>query len=90
LGINRKDNDASSYPFCGLSLYIIGLEKFVPPNDLVPFFLGILIPYSTSFLLDVSLRKRHNWPNGRNLFLVMLISISAFSLYYILSNLLNP
>ncbi|MFW9867038.1 MAG: hypothetical protein ACFFEN_13160 [Candidatus Thorarchaeota archaeon] len=73
----------------GLSLYIIGLQKFIPSNDLVPFLLGILIVYLTSFLLDIRLRKRYNWPNGRNLFLVMFISTSLFSLYYILSHLLN-
>lgn len=67
----------------GLSLYLLGLQNFVPPNNLIPFFLGILIVYPSSFLLDIRLRKRYNWPNGRNLFLVMLISTLLFSMYYI-------
>lgn len=70
----------------GLSLYIIGLQYFVPPTNIIPFFLGILLVYSSSFLLDIRLRKKYNWPNGRNLFLVMLISTLLFSLYYIFYN----
>jgi hypothetical protein len=73
----------------GLSLYIIGLKNFIPNNNIIPFLLGILIVYSTSFLLDIRLRKKYNWPNGRNLFLVMLISTLSFSLYYILSYIFN-
>lgn len=68
----------------GLSLYVIGLQYFVPPNDLISFFIGILIVYPSSFLLDIRLRKRYNWPSGRNLLIVMLISTLIFSIYYIL------
>jgi hypothetical protein len=67
----------------GLYIYLTGIWNYVPPRDLVTFTIGILVVYPTSFFLDVRLRKRYEWPNGRNLILVMLISTVSFSMYYI-------
>lgn len=67
----------------GLYIYITGIWNYVPPRDLLVFAIGILIVYPSSYLLDVRLRKRYEWPNGRDLLLVMLISTLGFSMYYI-------
>jgi len=67
----------------GLFIYLTGIWNYVPPRNLVVFAIGILFVYPTSYLLDVRLRKRYEWPNGRNLILVMLISTLGFSMYYI-------
>ncbi|WP_371804693.1 hypothetical protein [Candidatus Lokiarchaeum ossiferum] len=67
----------------GLYMYIAGIPNFVPPGEVTPFLIGILIVYGSSFLLDVRLRKRYNWPNGRDLLIVMLVSTIGFSMYYI-------
>jgi len=69
----------------GLYMYIKGIAQFVPSDNILPFVVGILITFGSSFLLDIRLRKRYNWPNGRNLFLVMVLSTVGFSLYYIFS-----
>ncbi len=67
----------------GFFIYLTGIWNYVPPRDLLVFAIGILIVYPSSYFLDIRLRKRYEWPNGRNLILVMLISTLAFSLYYI-------
>lgn len=67
----------------GLYIYITGIWNYVPPRDLITFVIGILLVYPTSYLLDIRLRKRYQWPNGRDLILVMVISTVAFSMYYV-------
>ncbi|TFG25208.1 MAG: hypothetical protein EU533_01350 [Promethearchaeota archaeon] len=67
----------------GLYIYLTGIWNYVPPGDLVVFAIGILFVYPSSYFLDVRLRKRYEWPNGRDLLLVMLFSTVAFSMYYI-------
>ncbi|MBY9003376.1 MAG: hypothetical protein KGD73_05345 [Candidatus Lokiarchaeota archaeon] len=67
----------------GLFIYITGIWNYVPPRNLLVFAIGILVVYPSSYFLDIRLRKRYEWPNGRDLLLVMLISTLGFSMYYI-------
>lgn len=68
---------------CGLYFYIKGIQNFVPKDPIWPFIIGIIIVYGSSYMCDIRLRKRFNWPNGRDLFIVMLVSTLGFSSYYI-------
>jgi len=67
----------------GSYMYISGIQKFIPSDDISPLIIGIVLVYSSSFLLDIRLRKGYNWPNGRDLIIVMLVSTIGFSMYYI-------
>ena len=70
----------------GLFIYLTGIWNYVKPTSqggFVLFVITILFFYPSCYFLDIRLRKRYEWPNGRNLLLVMLISTLAFSMYYI-------
>ena len=70
----------------GLFIYLTGIWNYVIPTSqggLIIFVIAILFFYPSCYFLDVRLRKRYEWPNGRDLLLVMVISTLGFSLYYI-------
>ncbi|MBN2155302.1 MAG: hypothetical protein JW776_04615 [Candidatus Lokiarchaeota archaeon] len=69
----------------GLYMYITGISTYIPNDQIVPFIIGIVITFGSSFIFDIRLRKKYNWPNGRDLLLVMIFSTLGFSFYYILS-----